>query len=1041
MSFRNTVSLSAISAVLAFAAPNTAVAAQQTVPTPAAPTPATEDAAAPGTDADVAAATKAQAIAGQPAAAASDGDIMVTGTRITRPNIASAAPITSVTAQDIKAQSPTNIEEVLNRLPQIAPDSQQNYQDSDGRQRIKLRSLGFERTLVLVDGKRLGTQNGQDTGIIPVSLIERVDVLTGGASSVYGSDAVAGVVNFIIKPDFKGIRIDGNYNFYNHQNRANIVTQTALANGFPANTGLVNDGGRADITLTAGTALFDDRFKVSGFVNYKHADLIDYASRSTSACQLTQTEKDGPLGCSVSTYTPSGYISPQSGVNSGAAYVNNPTGGRTFVPYNTQPGTSNAANPYDGYSYQRAFERVNAGGFASFKVAPEIELYGSALWFRDKSTNRVPTRVFAFNNYGTDPYQVNCNNPFLSASQASAICGAAAGTATLAPIDVRYRFDSAPYLLDTYINTGIRATGGVRGKIGEAWSYDVGGVYARNQQDWMPATLPSFGRINNALNVVSVNGTPTCTATVNGADPACVPFDAFSAGNGNQSLVNYIYGGVDAEKQRTVGILYDMQANVTGDLGKYGIASPFAEDGLAFAAGVEYREDRQFSVANAAFRADYGGTDADLSQHVWEGNVEVQAPLVQHKPFAELIQVNGGARLSKYNNNSDTFTTWKAEGLYSPVRDIVLRASFNKAQRAPTVVEAFQASNISYSRQGGSQNDFCAPVPRQIADPANPGKTITTTVPIASRQVCAATGLSDALYGSALLLCPDSQCTVRSGGFTADPETAYTQTYGIILKPRFIKGLVFSVDRYRIKINDSLTYNDDSYYTDGCQRSNGDPYFCSGIVRAANGTLYAPLNSNATSGFIRAGTTNYYLSIARGWDFQSQYVIGLGGVGRMDLSFNGSLTTFAGGQDSPVQPSRNCAGYFGNGCGQLLPKWSHGLRATYFTHDQLFNASFNWRYVGSLTSANNSGDAAIGGTPERAQTTFARIAPISYFDLALTFNIAKRYSLRLIANNLLDKAPPILPNSYNISLARSNTIPARYDSLGRNLAVGFTASF
>lgn len=1037
MPFRYSVSLTAMGAALAFATP---AWAQQADP---AAVPATTTAPDQASDPAASTAIKADVITGQPAPGEADRDIMVTGTRITRPNIASAAPITSVTAQDIKAQSPTNIEEVLNRLPQVAPDSQQNYQDSDGRQRIKLRSLGFERTLVLIDGKRVGTQNGQDTGIVPVSLIERVDVLTGGASSVYGSDAVAGVVNFIIKPDFKGIRVDGNYNFYNHQNRSNAVSQQAEKYGFPGNTGLVNDGGRTDVTLTAGTSLFEDRFKVSGFVNYKHADLIEYGSRSTSACQLTQTSKDGPLGCTVSTYSPFGYVSPLSGPNSGAAYVNNPNGGRNFVAYNPNPtdtSPSNAANPYDGYSSQRAFTRVNAGGFASFKVAPEIELYGSALWFRDKSTNRVPTRVFAYNNYGTAPYQVNCNNPFLSASQATAVCGAAAGTGTLVPVDVRYRLN-APYLLDTYINTGIRATGGVRGKIGDAWTYDFGGVYARNQQDWMPSSLPNFGRVNNSLNVVNVNGTPTCVAATNGTDAGCVPFDAFSAGNSNQTLVKYLYGGVDPEKQRTVGILYDVQANVTGDLGKYGIKSPFADDGLAFAAGVEYREDRQFVVANDAFRADYGGSDSDLSQHVWEGNIEVQAPIVQHKRFAELLQVNGGVRLSKYNVNPSTFVTWKAEGLYSPVRDIVLRASFNKAQRAPSVVEAYQASNISFSRQGASGNDFCAPVSRQIADPANPGKTITTTAPIASREVCKATGLSDAQYGSALLLCPDSQCTVRSGGFTADPETAYTQTYGIILKPSFIKGLVFSVDRYAIKINNSLTYNGDSYYTDGCLRSNGDPFFCSGIVRAANGTLYSPLNSNATSGFIRAGTTNYYISIARGYDFQAQYAVGLGSVGRLDMSFNGSLTTFAGGQDSPVQPERNCAGYFDNGCGQLLPKWSHGLRTTYVTPDQSFNASFNWRYVGSLTSANNSGDPAIGGTPDRVQSTFARIAPVSYFDLALTFNIAKRYSLRFIANNLLDKAPPILPNSYGISLSRNNTIPARYDSLGRNLAVGFTANF
>ncbi|WP_267414231.1 MULTISPECIES: TonB-dependent receptor [unclassified Sphingomonas] len=1008
-------------------------AAQQTSSAPADVAAAPAD-AGQGLDVADGADQRAAAITGQQSDDRSGSEIIVTGTRIVRPNIASAAPITSVTSSDIKAQAPNNIEEVLNRLPQIAPDSQQNYQDSDGRQRIKLRSLGFERTLVLVDGKRLGTQNGEDAGIIPVSLIDRVDVLTGGASSVYGSDAVAGVVNFVLKPNFSGIRLDTNYNFYNHANKANIVTAQAAASGFPINTGTVNDGGRADITLTAGTGLFGDKLNISGFVNYKHADLIPYDARSTAACQLVQSVKDGPLNCSLSSYSKSGYISPTSGPNAGAAYINNPDGTRTFVPYG--PGPNNAANPYDNYSFQRADSRVNAGGFATLKLSPEYEVYGSAIWFRDKSTNNVPSRVFSYTAYGSTPYQVNCNNPFLSTSQATALCGGVAGTGALVPLEIRYRLN-APDLVDTYINTGIRAVGGIRGKVGDAWSYDVGAVYARNQQDWMPATLPSFSRINDTLNVVNVNGTPTCVS----GNAGCVPFDAFSAGNGDPALVNYISGGVDPEKQRTVGILWDVTANITGDLGKYGITSPFAEDGLAFALGAEYRSDRQFSAANAAFRADYGGSDADLRESVYESNIEIQAPLVQHKRFIDELQVNGGFRLSKYDINPSKFTTWKIEGLYAPIRDIVLRASFNKAQRAPTVQEAYQATNISFSKQGGSQNDFCAPVPRQIADPAHPGQTITITTPLASREVCAATGLSDALYGSAALLCPDNQCTVRSGGFTADPETAYTQTYGLVLKPRFIRGLVFSVDRYRIKINNSLGYNDDSYYTDGCLRSNGDPFFCSGIVRAANGTLYATANTNPTSGFIRAGTTNYYFSIARGYDFQSQYVLGLGGAGRLDLSFNGSLTTFAGGQDSPIQPLRNCAGYYGNGCSQLLPKWSHGLRTTYTTPDSFFSASLNWRYVGSLTSADNSGDPAIGGTPDRARTTFYHIAPVNYFDLAFSFAIAKQFSLRLIANNLLDKDPPILANSYDISLARSNTIPARYDSLGRNIAIGTTISF
>ena len=980
----------------------------------------------------------------QQAAAASDseGVVVVTGTRIQRPNVTSAAPITSVTSQEIKAQSPINIEEVLNRLPQVAPDSQQNYQDSDGRQRIKLRNLGFERTLVLIDGKRLGTQNGQDAGIIPPSMLERIDVLTGGASSVYGSDAVAGVVNFILKKNFTGIQLDGNYSFYNHDNNANIVSDTAEASAFPTRLGHVNDGGRVDITLTAGTKLFD-ALSLSGFVNYRRGNLVPYDARSTSACQLLQTGKDGPLSCLLSTYSPSGFISPRSGANSGVAYVNDPNGTRTFVPFGI--GAGNAVNPFDGYSYQREFKRWNAGGFANWEISPNVELYGSGIWFRDKSSNRFPTRVFSYSVFGGQPYQVNCDNPFLSASQATTLCGAAAGTSTLVPLEVRYRFNDAPYILDTYTNSGIRGTGGVRGNLGDAWTYDVGGVFARNKQVWQSGSLHSFDRVNRALNVVDVNGTPTCVSVVNGTDPGCVPFDAFSANNNDQALVDYIYNVPDGHSTN-ISRLYDAQANITGDLGKYGINAPFAEDGVAVAFGLEWRKDHFKSFADEQFRSDYGGSDANLKQTAKEANAEVQVPLVQHRRFADLLQANGGIRLSKYSGNPDAFTTWKGEFLYAPVKDVTFRASFNKAQRAPTVIEQFQATNIGFSRQGGSQSDFCAPVARQIPDPNNPNQTITTTAPLAPIEVCRATGLPDALYGSPTLLCPDSQCTVRSGGFTVDPETAYTQTYGLVLKPRFLPGLVFSVDRYRVKINNSIGYNDDNYYMEGCLRSNGDPFFCSGIVRAPDGTLYADAGSNPTSGFIRAGTTNYYYSIARGYDFQANYAVnlddlGLRNAGRLNFDFNGSLTTFAGGQDSPLQPKRNCAGYYGNGCGQLIPEWVHALRTTYTTADRFFSASFNWRYVGSLTHADNSGDPAIGGTPERERSTFYRISPKSYFDLALMFNVGERYQLRLIANNLFDKSAPILPNSYDVSLARSNTIPQRYDALGRNIVVGGSVKF
>ena len=370
--------------------------------------------------------TKAAVAAGETSPAqqgngAGSGDIVVTGTRIVRPNVTAAAPITSVTSADIRAQAAVNVEDVLNRLPQVAPDAQQTYNDSDGRQRIKLRSLGFERTLVLIDGKRLGTQNGQDTGIIPTSLLERVDVLTGGASSVYGSDAVAGVVNFILKKDFEGLQLDANYNFWNHNNKDTVVSPLARAAGFGSPRGLTNDGGRADITLTAGHGFFDDKVHVSGFVNYKNTDEVPLTSRSNAGCYITQLQRNGPLSCGLTpSSSTSGLITPQAGPNTGAQYVNNPNGTRTFVPFGAGPG--NASNYFSGYAYQRPSERVNAGGFASLDIAPEAELYASGIWFRDKSYNNYPTIASGTN------INVNCSNPYLSGTQATAICGGAAGT-------------------------------------------------------------------------------------------------------------------------------------------------------------------------------------------------------------------------------------------------------------------------------------------------------------------------------------------------------------------------------------------------------------------------------------------------------------------------------------------------------------------------------------------------------------------------------------------------------------------------------------
>lgn len=967
-------------------------------------------------------------------------EIVVTGTRIARPNATAAAPIQSVTAAEIQAQAAVNIEEVLNRLPQIAPDSQQNYQDSDGRQRIKLRNLGFERTLVLIDGKRLGTQNGQDTGMIPAALLERVDVLTGGASSVYGSDAIAGVVNFVMKKNYEGVQINANHNFYYHRNKPTVVSDIANSYGFTPATGTNKDGGRSDISITGGTSLFENRLHVSGFVDYREANLVPYGNRETAACQLTQSTIDGPLTCTTSTYSPYGYLSPRGGANNGQVYFNNPNGSNSFVQSGTYTGTNLLANPYDGYSFQRKNKRWNAGGFATLELTDSAELYADTLWFHDRSSNAFPTRVYSYTAYGSTPYQVNCNNPLMSASQAQAICGSAAGTSTLMPLEVRYRFDSQPDVEDVYINKGTRITGGIRGKFADVWSYDVGGVYARNRQDTTFGNFADFDKVNRSLNVVNVNGTPTCVSKVDGTDPACVPFNAFVANNSDQALFDYLFTGRSGTST-SIGTLADGLATLQGDLGAYGIKTPWAEEGVAVAFGVEYRHDQLKTFADEIYREQNGGEDRTLNQHVWEANAEFQAPLVQGKTGVDLLQVNGGYRLSKYSSNPDSFSTWKGETLYAPVEDITFRGSINKAQRAPTVVEISQALNVNYGEQGGSQNDFCASTPRYAAD----GSLEGWDAPKASQAVCAATGLASNLYGSRDLSCPDSQCTVRYGGFTVDPETAFTKTIGVVLKPRFIKGLVVSIDRFMIDLDDSIGFNYDDYFWNGCLQTGSD-FFCSKFVRNANGTLYSAASTNPATGYIRAGTTNYYRSKSHGWDMQAQYRLDLDDLnltdyGTIDWNFAGSLTTLAGGQDSPILAKYNCAGYYGGPCGQLIPKWTHSLRATYNSPENTFSASLNWRYVGSLTNVSNSGKPELGWTEAGERSTYYRIPGYNYFDLALSYRVAEGYTIRLTSNNLFDKRPPILPNSYNYGLSRSNTLSARYDSLGRQIALGGTITF
>lgn len=950
-------------------------------------------------------------------------EIFVTGTRLIRSDLKAASPVTSAASREIVQQGAVNLEEVLNRFPQIMPDSQQLYQNSNGRQRLRLRGLDFNRTLVLIDGQRISDTEAVDINLIPVALVERIDVLTGGASSVYGSDGVAGVVNFVLKKNFDGIQVSGNTSFYQHDNRDNASTPLAQAYGIGTPRGSTVGGARIDLNATVGRNFLDERLNVTAFVGYRRSDPIFFGDRDISGCQIQRAGSG--YGCLVTAASPNATITPLSGPFANQSF-SNPTGtGGEFVDAASIAGYSNSKDR----EALRGFDRWNLGGFVRFKMAPSAEFYASILYERDLSRNSFyGPYVQSFNAYGTLPYQVNCDNPLMSAQQASILCGAAAGSATKAPLNVQIGFPGlgGNRSSDTFDNRNLRIAGGIRGEIAAGLRYDVSGVYARNRARWLTDGKPVFAKVNRALDVALVNEIPTCRAVVDGSDPGCVPLDIFAAGSGSAALRDYLFSeprGIS--NSRTVFI--DLTVNFTADLTRFGIASPLADQGLALVVGGEFRKTRQNNALNERYIDVYGGSSFSGSQNVREGNVEAQLPLVTKRRFFDLLQFNGGYRWSKYDINRRTFATWKIEGIWSPVSDVTLRAGINRAQRAPSIYEANQA--IAFSTY--NVNDFCAPALNPDGSRGSPRGSI---------QACRASGLPDALYGSPSLLCPDQMCRQRTGGFELSPEDARTLTAGVVLTPSFIPGLSLTTDYYRIHVNQVIGFNYADFAVNGCV-ATAAAYYCSRIVRNPDGTLFGSDSSNAT-GYIQAGTTNQYRLTAEGVDVSGEYTVPLGGrAGRLDFLFTGSRTIDSGGQDSVVTAKRNCVGYFGPRCGQPVPAWTHVARGTYISDRGVFSASVAWRFIGGTRTTLNSADPAFGYTAADRVSEFGRILNYSYFDLALSLAFGKGMVLTMSGNNLFDRMPPVLANSYVFALSRGNSVPQRYDVLGRQLSIGVTANF
>ncbi len=944
--------------------------------------------------------------------------VVVTGTRIRRPNLKSASPITTVDAKEVKLQGAIAVDSFLKALPQIEAGNNENQSNnSDGTAGVNLRSLGGNRSLVLIDGQRFLPTLGVDLNFIPTTLIERTDVLTGGASSVYGSDAMSGVVNFIMRKKLKGVRVDAQYSIYQHNNDDDYLRSIQSAKGIALAKENVWDGQKYDFNVAAGGDIDDGKGNVMAYFGYRKMEAVRQDARDYSNCALEFNDPDGStFRCGGSGTHAYGWFGPQSGPNNGEAYANSKDGSKTWVPNDSSFAYNYAP---DNYTLRNS-ERYQAGVFANYKVNEHVEAYGSFMFMDDHSISQVaPSAIWA----GRD-FTINCDNPLMSDSQKALLCGAAANTTANATTWVAYRAATGEPRRNDMRHTNYRFTAGFRGAITEGWTYDVSAMHATTIGQFNYQNDINQDKAAKALQARDVNGVATCLSVIDGSDPNCKPIDVFSANGPSAEGYAYIYAPTFTRNEQTIDVF---NAYVSGDLGQYGVKSPWADDGVAIVLGGEHRQET-LDERRDETQLSYA-SNADGKVSVDELFTEIEVPIVSDKPFIYSLNASFGYRTSNYDvssskteGDSKKTETSKLEIRYAPTRDILFRASYNKAMRAANISELFASQAVGNVA---------------LIDPCSENQI--SKLGASAAEKCALTGATAAQLALGI---PDTQADVGTalggGNPDLDPETAKTTTFGLVFTPRAVRNLALSVDYFKIHIDGYIGSVQAQTALSQCV-TTGDSFYCGLIHRNPNnGALYG---SDTKGGYIVSTNVNTGYLETTGIDFTGAYSLDTR-FGGLNFSFVGTLLDTLETEVLPGLGSYDCTGFFGGVCGQPSPKWRHNLRTTWTPGWASVWApssiSLNWRYFGETDLATNSDDQYLTGTKS---TLNAKIEAYNYFDLAMTKDLPHGLVLRAGVNNMFDKDPPAIMGGLLFENGNGNTFPSTYDPLGRMFFIGISSAF
>lgn len=922
--------------------------------------------------------------AAAPSFAQSNDEIFVTGTRVERQNLEAPSPVTAIDAQELTLTNTINTEQFINSLPQLSPafDGTSNNPGT-GTATANLRGLGSNRTLVLVDGNRYVSAFGNgvvDLNSIPSALVKRVDIVTGGASAVYGSDAMAGVVNFILDDEFEGIEVEASY----QQSEK-------------------GDAGIKNISATMGGNFDNGRGNATVFLGYSQRDAVFQGDRDFSrvANDDNGTGFD-PFGSSgvPGTRLFAGFDFTNAGYTPGATNCTAPdgsvaeglsaacTGGATFdgngqiIPWiNSGPNTTRYN--YAPVNYlQLPQERYTMAAFATYDIKDNLTAKLRGIF----TSNNVPQELAPTPFFSSVTIDTT-TNPFLT-PEARAVIEAQNGGPGLATYFIgRRMLEAGPrnsnQELDSY-----QLAGSLQGDWGpwlEGWDWDLHAHISR-----VNGVQVQTGNISiSAMQAAVLSG--TC--------------NIFGEGNFSQACVNQVRrtGTIqNTTEQRNVVFTTDGPVNA--------FASPMAENPMQLVFGAEYRQENYDLRPDSVLGPDVSGFNQSLpvagEYDTYEVFTEAYFPLVEGAAFAEELSLNGAFRYADYSTVGG-ISSYAVGAEWAPVSDIRFRGQLQRAVRAPNVPELFSPQTNGFP----NAVDPCSAGTATLAQCT----TIAPTIPAG-------------IYGTGFQ--PNSQIPSLFGGNpNLGEETSDTFTIGFVAQPSAIEGLTLVVDYYDIQIDDVIATVPAQQVLDNCY--NGVvPAFCSLITRAAAGNITQISLTSQNLAVLTAKGIDAELNYS--WDAEDMGLDVIGG--QFDLSIIGGYSTERGFQATPIASFDDCAGYFGAtgtaSCGEPNPEWKH--TATLRHSKGAWLNSLRWRYIGGTTED----DQVAGGANSGRFVT--EINSKNYFDFTSQWDISDHFQLSGGVINIFDTDPPVLGDCCS---EQANTYPATYNPFGRQFFIAGKARF